>query len=189
VSVAPPEPVADLVVACLEYVRRSTQFELDFSPDTLPVLDHYLSTVRDTLVDRPELGPLVAHAAGAYFGEVVRARIPGFWRLPTANVHDWQLCSQVAFLWFNPIGVGFDALHGTNEHDGPRSHLRCHPSDREFLERRLETLPPLPDDQYNLLTTRFEVLEVANEALRARLDEQGYEGVEMSEDDYTVEPS
>lgn len=188
-SIAPPEPVADLVVACLEYVRRSTQFELDFSPDTLPVLDHYLSTVRETLTDRPELGPLAAHAAGAYFGEVVRGRIPGFWRLPSANIHDWQLCSQVAFLWFNPIGVGFDALHGSNEHDGPRSHLRCHPSDREFLERRLATLPPLPEDQYNLLTTRFEVIEVATEALRARLDEQGYGGSEMSEDDYAVDAS
>jgi hypothetical protein len=189
VSVPPPEPVADLVVACLDYVRRATRFELDFSPDTLPVLDHYLATVRETLTDRPALGPLVAHAAGAYFGEVVRGRIPGFWRVPTANVHDWQLCSQVAFLWLNPIGVGFDALHASNEHDGPRSHLRCAPEDREFLERRLATLPPLPEDQYNLLTTRFEVIEVATEALRARLDEQGYDGVEMSEADYESQAS
>jgi hypothetical protein len=115
---------------------------------------------------------------------VVRAFIPGFWRVPSANIHDWELCSRVCFLRFNPIGVAYDALFGEKEHDGPRSMLRCAPEDREFLERRLATLPPVPADQYHLLTTRFEVIEVASEALRARLDEQGYEGSEFSEEDY-----
>jgi hypothetical protein len=186
-SVAPPEPVAELVTVCLEYVRRALGFELDFTSDTLPVLDHYVSTVRDARAERPELVPLVARATGAYFGEVVRAWIPGFWRLPSGNVHDWQLCSRVCFLHFNPIGVAYDALFGEAEHDGPRSMLRCAAEDREFLERRLAALPPVSADQYNLFTTRFEVVEVANEALRARLDEQGYEGTELSEEDYAQE--
>src|ERR1044071_2601851 len=104
-TVAPPEPVAELVTACLDYVRRALKFELDFTSDTLPVLDHYAATVRASRRERPELTPLVARARGAYCGEVVRAWIPGFWRVPSANVHDWQLCSRVCFLWWNPIGV------------------------------------------------------------------------------------
>jgi hypothetical protein len=186
-TISPPEPVAELVTVCLDYVRRALGFELDFTSDTLPVLDHYVSTVKDSRTERPELVPLVARATGAYFGEVVRAWIPGFWRIPSPNVVDWQLCSRVCFLHFNPIGVAYDALYGDTEHDGPRSMLRCAPEDREFLERRLAVLPPVPADQYQLFTTRFEVIEVANEALRARLDEQGYEGSELSEEDYAGE--
>jgi hypothetical protein len=187
--IAPPEPVAELVTVCLDYVRRALKFELDFTSDTLPVLDHYVATIQATKVERPELAPLVARATGAYFGEVVRAWIPGFWRVPSANVHDWQLCSRVCFLWWNPIGVAYDAIYGEAEHDGPRSMLRCANEDRAFLERRLEALPPVPAGQYHSFVTRFEVIEVANEALRARLDEQGYEGTELGDEDYAREMS
>jgi len=188
VKSAPPAPVFELASACLEYVERALGFSLDFSPDTLPVLDHYIATVRELRAERPELLPLVGRAAGAYFGEVVRVQIPAFWRVPpSANVHDFQVCCRLAFLWLNPIGVAYDALHGGTDHDGPRSMLRCAPEDREFLERRLETLPPVPEDQYYSFVTRLEVLEVAHEALRARLEEQGYGGVDLSEEDYASE--
>jgi len=186
---APPDPIPEYVTACIDYVRRALGFELDFSPETLGVLDHYVGTVRTTLVDRPELGALVARATGAYFGEVVRGMIPGFWRIPSASVHDFQLCSRVAFLWVNPVGVAYDALFGGTDHDGPRSMLRCAAEDREFLERRLATLPPVPEDQYYLFSTRIEVLEVANEALSARLEEQGYGGTELGEEDYASDMS
>jgi hypothetical protein len=183
---APPDPVPEYCAACLEYVRRALGFELDFTAETLPVLDHYVSSVRDTFAERPEIAALVARATGAYFGEVVRTVIPGFWRIPSPNVHDWQLCSRVAFLWVNPVGIAYDALHGQSEHDGPRSILRCAPEDRGFLERRLETVPPVPEDQYFLFTTRLEVLEVANEALHARLEEQGYGDSELGDEDYAT---
>jgi hypothetical protein len=184
---APPEPIPELAQACLDYVQRALGFTLDFSPETLPVLDHYVTGVRETLSERPELAPLIARATGAYFGEVVRGVIPGFWRIPSANVHDWQLCSRRSFLWVNPFGIAYDALFAGTDHDGPRSILRCAPEDREFLERRLETLPPVPEDQYFLFTTRLEVLEVASEALGARQEEQGYGGQDLTEEDYDSE--
>jgi hypothetical protein len=181
---APPDPVPEYATACLDYVRRALGFELDFTAETLPVLDHYLAGVRAEVLERPEIGGLVARAAGAYFGEVVRTVVPGFWRIPSPNVHDWQLCARLAFLWVNPIGIAFDAVYRSSEHEGPRSILRCAPEDREYLERRLATVPPVPEDQYYLLTTRLEVLEVANEALHARLEEQGYGETELGEEDY-----
>jgi len=183
---APPEPVPEYATACLEYVRRALGFDLDFTAETLPVLDHYVASVRETLASRPELGPLVAQAAGAYFGEVVRTVIPGFWRIPSANVHDWQLCFRHAYLWVNPVGIAFDALYGTVEHEGPRSLIRTTPEERPYLERRLETVPPVPEDQYFLFTTRLEVLEVAHEALHARLEEQGYGDTDLTDDDYAT---
>jgi hypothetical protein len=184
---APPEPVPELTVLCVEYVERALGFALDLTPETLPVLDHYVASVRASLGERPELLPLIARATGAYFGEVVRGVIPGFWRIPSANLHDWQLCSRRSFLWVNPFGIAYDALSAGTDHDGPRSLLRCAPEDREFLERRLATLPPVPEDQYYLFTTRLEVLEVASEALGARQEEQGYAGLDLSEEDYENE--
>jgi hypothetical protein len=152
------------------------------------VLDHYVGSVRPTLSDRPELAPLLARATGAYFGEVVRSVVPGFWRLPSASIHDYELCCRHAYLWVNPMGVAYDALFAGTEHDGPRSMLRCAPEDRAFLERRLATLPPVPESDYYLFTTRLEVLEVAHEALHARAEEQGYGESELTEDDYVNAP-
>jgi hypothetical protein len=183
-ALAPPELVAEATSACLDYVQRATGMMLDFRPETLGILDHYAATVRKELSQRPELAPLVARAMGAYFGEVLRARFPGFWRVPSANLHDWQLCFRVVFLWINPIGVGYDALYGNDDHDGPRSHLRTAAEDREFLKQRLEAIPPVPEDEYYLFTTRYDVIETSIEALGLRLEQSGYGGTEFGEEDY-----
>ncbi|HEY4156833.1 MAG TPA: hypothetical protein VGM29_02005 [Polyangiaceae bacterium] len=182
--VPPPEPIPDFVTACLEYVRRAVGVDLDFTPDTLPILDHYTALARENVREKPAMTPMLTQAVGAYFGEVVRGRFPGFWRVPSGNVHDWAICSRVVFLWFNPIGMAFDALFAGTEHEGPRSMLRVAPEDHDFLHARLAAIPPLPEDQYFLLSTRFEVIEIAVEALRARMDEGGYGDTGYSEDDY-----
>lgn len=182
----PPEPIPDYVTACLEYVRRALKVDLDFTPETLPLLDHYATLSRETIRERPELAPLIARAAGAYFGEVVRGRLGGFWRAPTINVHDWSVCSRAVFLWFNPIGSAYDAVYGSTEHDGPRSMLRVSAEDQEFLSLRLAALPPVPEEEFFSFSTRFEVLEVSIEALHARLIESGYEGTEFGPEDYEL---
>jgi len=182
-----PEPIAELVRACLEYVKRSLGTELDFTPETLPLLDHYLSEARAALASKPELAELTAHAAGAYFGEVVRRQIRGFWRAPSASLHDFQVCSSVAFVAINPFGVAYDALYGGPEHGGPRSNLRLAPEDHGYVAARLATVPEVPEDQFYLLTTRIEAIEITVEALRARLDEEGYEELEYTPEDYEAE--
>jgi hypothetical protein len=182
-----PEPIADLVRACLDYVKRSLGTDLDFTPETLPLLDHYLSEVREELSAKPELAQLTAHAAGAYFGEVLRRQMQGFWRLPSGNLHDFQVCSSVAFVSINPFGVAYDALYGTTEHDGPRSNLRLAPEDHPYIAARLATVPEVPEEQYYLLSTRIEVIEITVEALRARLEEEGYAELEYTPEDYEAE--
>jgi hypothetical protein len=180
----PPELVAEATSACLDYVLKATGVMLDFRPEALSVLDHYAATVRQDLATRPELGPLVARGMGAYFGEVLRARFTGFWRVPSENVHDWQQCFRMVFLWVNPIGVAYDAVHGNDDHDGPRSMLRTAPEDHEFLKERLAVIPPVPEDEYFLFTTRYDVIETCVEALAEHLERSGYAGTEFTEEDY-----
>ncbi|MDX2053288.1 MAG: hypothetical protein SFV15_12895 [Polyangiaceae bacterium] len=182
-----PDHVAELCGSCVQYVWRSLKVPLDFTPETLPLLDHYIAGVRGELSAKPELGPLLARVVGAYFGEVVRKAHFGMWRASAPNVHDWQLCLRSVFLWFNPIGVAYDALFNTTEHDGPRSHLRVAPEDREALDFRLSEAPPVPEAEFYLLTTRLEALEIAVEALRLRMSARGYADVEFSENDYAAE--
>lgn len=173
---------------CLEYVLRGLGFGLDFTPETLSVLDHYLADARRALDDNPALAGLVAPAAGAYFGQVLVVHANAFWNVPAANQHDWSVCFRTAFLSINPIGVGYDALYGGEAHDGPRSDLRVAASDRVYVDRRLASAPPLPENEYFLLTTRFEALEVVLDALHAKMHDEGYEGTEYTEEDYGIEP-
>jgi hypothetical protein len=184
--VVPPQ-IQELTSAGAEFVARSVGMVLDFTPESLAVLDHYARTVRDELERNAPLGAIVAPALGAYFGEVIRARLDGFWRLPSPNQHDWSVCSSLVFLAVNPIGVGYDAVYGSEDHGGPRSTLRVAPEDREYLDRRLATLPPLPEEEYFSFTTRYEVLEVASEALSAKMQEEGYGGTRFTEDDYQLD--
>jgi hypothetical protein len=184
----PPEPIADYVSACLDYVRRAIKVELDFTPETLPLLDHYATLSRETIRERPELEPLITRAAGAYFGEVVRARFGGFWKATTINVHDWAICCTAVYLWFNPIGIAYDAIFSGTEHDGPRSMLRVSPEDHEFLAQRLASVPPLPEDEYFSFSARFEAIEIAIDALYARMADRGDEGSEFTPEDYGAGP-
>jgi hypothetical protein len=182
-----PEPIGELVRACLDYVKRSLGTELDFTPETLPLLDHYLGEVRDELSAKPELAELTAHAAGAYLGEVLRRQMRGFWRAPSASLHDYQICSSVAFVSINPFGVAYDALYASTDHGGPRSNLRLAPEDHQYVAARLATVPEVPEEQFYLLTTRLEAIEITVEALRARLEEEGYSEIEYTPEDYEAE--
>jgi hypothetical protein len=182
-----PAPIVELCQACVEYVKRSVGIELDYEPETLSLVDHYAREVRSTLAGRPEVLPLVGQALGAYFGEVARRALNGFWRLPSPNYHDWQLCGAAAFVAVNPVGVGFDAVVGGEVHEGPRSALRVAPEDRDVVSARLAGLPPVAEDEYFSLCTRLEVLEIVMDALRGEAIRRGYDEVEYGPEDYDAE--
>ncbi len=105
-----PASVADAVSACQEYVKRSIGLDLDFTSDTLPLVDHYCLTASAELVAKPELLPLLGQAVGAYFGAVVARTYPSFWIAPSADAHTWRLCFTRMLLAFNPAGFAWDAL-------------------------------------------------------------------------------
>lgn len=180
----PPEEIAELCAACFRFVTDAVGVAPDFTLETLPLVDHYLSTARTAIAERPEVGPLIVRAVGAYFGEVVRCYVPSFWRLPSPDAHEWRLCGRHVFLSFSPIGAAEDALHGGTAHDGPDSQLRLAPEDRSSVAQRLENLPPVSAEEYHLLATRLEVIQIAVEELRAQMEVGGQNDTVFDPEDY-----
>jgi hypothetical protein len=189
----PPEPeaappaVAELAEACVRFVRAAVGVSLDFRPETLPVLDHYLATRRDELLAartaNPEVMGLVARSAAAYFGEVVRAHFRSFWHLPSDEPAAWELRFESVYLSVNPVAVVYDAIsHGDEE--GPIAYLELEDEDREAVAAHLCDLPPAPDEEFFSLAMRLEVLEIAVDVIKARMMAVGLGEVELSSEDY-----
>jgi hypothetical protein len=146
------------------------------------VLDHYLATRREELRTKPEAVGLVARAVGAYFGEVIRRQIRSFWRISPDDFSGWELRLEPVYLVFNPIDVAYDAItHG--DEAGPTAHLQLEDEDREVVEARLAELPGVTDEEFFLLSTRLEVLEIAIEAIKARMFGLGLGEGKFSDDD------
>lgn len=150
---APPH-VRELVEACREAVLRALAFDLDFEPETLPVLDHYLAKAdakNETIVD------LVASMAGAYFGEVVRRRADSAWHAPPGEFTSWRVEFRRCFLHFNPIGMAREAILRTDE-EGWGAAFEMDDADRAAIEASIARLPPIGRTDFYRLATRFEVL-------------------------------
>jgi hypothetical protein len=167
----PPPEVAELAASCVRFVLAKYKVPLDFTPDTLGVLDHYVREARAELVARPEGQPLLEASIGAYFGEVVRNAFESGWRIEGEHA-EWRLSMSEVYLTFNPIGMAREALI-QDDAPGWHSHLGMHASEQEDVERRLLSLPEVADDEYYALSTRFDVIELAVEALRARSRQPG----------------
>jgi hypothetical protein len=187
-SEPPDAEIGELALVCRRYVKRAIGVELDFSPETLPVLDYYVDQARRDARERPDLLGLMARVVGAYFGEVARRQFDLFWRMPSADAHTWQLCGHSVFLAISPIGVAYDALSASTEHAGPSSELRLAPDERELVEQRLASLPEVTEREYFLLATRLEVIETTVEALRAQMLQAGGGDIEFDLRDYELDP-
>jgi hypothetical protein len=176
-----------LAETCREYVRRAVGTDLDDTPETLPILDHYIAVSRDSVGERPQLLALVARAVGAYFGELVRQQMDGFWYLGSPDPEGWYVCARSVFLAINPVGAAYDALTRSSQHAGPSAQLRVRRASGSLVEQRLNALPPVAEPDYYLLSTRLEALEVAAAALAANSIAGGAERVEFGRDDYAAE--
>jgi hypothetical protein len=160
-----PPAVAELAASCMRFVFARYKVPLDFTPDTLGVLDHYVKEAQRDLEVRPEGQALVEATVGAYFGEVVRGVFPSSWRTDGTYI-EWRLSMSEVYLAFNPIGMAREALMLADA-PGWHAHLAMHAAEEEHVERRLASLPGVTDEEYYALTTRFDVIELAVEALRA----------------------
>jgi len=180
--------VAELAEACRAYVERAVGIALDYGPDTLPLLDHYVELARRDVAERPELLPLMARVVGAYFGQVACRHLGLFWHVPSADVHTWRLYGRSAYLAVNPVGVAYEALQAGSQHEGPSSQLVVAPEERAPVDRRLLALPLVSDQEYYMLATRLEVLEIAVDALRAEMLQAGTADVEFDAGDYALQP-
>jgi len=176
--------LGELVASCRQYVMAVTRVELDGTEDTLSLLDYYLKHAQESLEGRAELEQLTVQAVGAYFGEVARQALGGFWRGVGPDVHEWRVCCSGALLAFNPVGMVYDALHGGPEHAGPSGHLRVARDERALVAERLDLIPDYAEGEPYLLTTRLEILEAILETLRESARVGGYDDVVFDAADY-----
>jgi len=152
-----PLVVLDLADSCVRFVKRALRIELDYTPDTLPILDHYLREAQG--VERDEVLNLVAPAAGAYFGEVVRRALgPSRWHWVSDDFGECRVEFDRCFLSFNPIGSALEAVMGS-EAEGYGSQLELLPEDEGLVRASLDRTGEVLKDDYFRLAVRFEVLE------------------------------
>lgn len=163
-----PTAIVDLCAACVKFVERAVGVRLDYTPETLPVLDHYLAEARAAAVARPETGPLLAQAAGAYLGEVVRRRHAAWWRTEGDDPTFWRVELESVYLAFCPVLLIQDALSLPDAEGEGESRLELTEEDREAVAARLAELPQVEVEEYFAPSTRLEVIDIAVEAIRAR---------------------
>jgi hypothetical protein len=178
---APPQ-VAELAAACVRFVRARYGATLDFEPDTLSFVDHWVREARTELKERPELAELVQSAAGAYLGEVIRREFGAFW-VAEGERAEWRLLLSTVFCAFNPIGMAREALL-LDEAEGWHAHFELDPGEKDAIESRLAALPSVRSDEYFAPSTRYDVVSIVVDALRARMRGAGLEDVRFTPDDY-----
>ncbi len=178
----PPAAVAELLAACVRFVGAKYGVALDFTPDTLSVVDQYVRDAREDLKVKPEALDLLQATIGTYLGEVMRRSFGGEWFCE--GEHDgWRLDFTYVYLTFNPIGMAREALMlGTA--DGWHAHFETEEAERELLEARLKLLSEVDEEEYYAPTTRYDVVEIAVDALRAKMQEDGHGDVKFTREDY-----
>jgi hypothetical protein len=179
----------------VRFVQARYGVALDFQPHTLALVDHWVYDARTQLGARPEaadsyvaaaaFGPtadLVQTSAGAYLGEVIRRSFRGAWKA-AGEFELWRLCLSEVYCAFNPIGMVREALY-LEPSVGWHSHFELDPGEQEFVEQRFLALPQVAADEYYAPSTRFDVVELLVEALRASMQARGLADVRFSPADY-----
>ena len=152
----PPRHVSELALGCIDYVRRSLDAPLDWTPETLPFLDAWLEKARGE--SREQIVQLIAPAVGAYFGEVIRHSFRARWHAPTGTYAAWRIELEECFLYFNPIGMVVEALQ-LEDSEGLGASISLAEDLLGELHEHLERTAPVRVEDYYRLTTRFEVID------------------------------
>ena len=179
-----PDRVRDLADGCVRFVERALGVKLDYEPETLPLLDHWVAGARPQAGDKPETAAVVAHAAGAYFGEVVRRRYPSWWRAEGDDPGAFRIELEPVYLSFSPVQLVADALFHTEIESEALEQLEIDDADREAVAARLAELPPVSEEEYFSLATRLEVIDIAVDAIRARRFAEDEGDAALGPDDY-----
>ncbi len=177
-----PPAVTELAAACVRFVATRYGAMLDFTPDTLSLVDQWLREARTELAARPEAAEVVQSAAGAYLGEVMRRCFGGEW-FADGDPSGWRLYLSRVYCAYNPVGMAREALL-LETAEGWHAHFELDPGERDAVEARLAALPPAEDDEFYAPTTRFDVLSIVFEALRESLRSRGLDDVRFTAQDY-----
>lgn len=166
-----PATVAELAASCVKFVNDALGLPLDYTAETLPIVDHYVRTKAGETGD--EVRDLLTPMLGAYFGEVVQRCLPGArWHLAGTSYADYRIEFDPFFLCFNPLGVAAEVLAG-DDAEGFGAHFQLLDEERESVESALARDATVSADDYYSFTMRFEALECIVSALVALDRERG----------------
>ncbi len=152
-----PDTITALAQSCVQFVETSVGVELDYTSETLPILDHYVRSVPERPND--ELIGLLVPATGAYFGEVVRKTFEHVrWLSPEARYPEFDLQFERSFLHFNPLGIAYEAAV-QDDVASWHAHFRVHPDDRTLVREALELSAEVAPEDYYRFAVRFDVIQ------------------------------
>jgi len=160
-----PAVIVQLSEGCVHFVQKALSLPLDYTPETLPILDHY---IRERGRDgREAVSELLAPPTGAYFGEVVRRTLGQVrWHCPGDEYDRFRLEMEPFFLSFNPIGVATEVIR-QGQATGPGAFFDVLDEARDVLKETLNKHSRVPTEDYYTFTMRYEVLVQVAEVLFA----------------------
>jgi hypothetical protein len=166
-----PKDVEELAEACVTYVERETKVRLDYTPETLPLVDHWLRERKLQVgAEKDEIVALVAAPVGAYLGEVLRRRYALQWFAPPGEYRRWRVEFEHVFLSTNPIGAAVEAIL-EQEAEGWGAELRMRPEDEPIARAALDKVGEMDVEEYFAPSTRVEAIEIVVDTLLPRAEE------------------
>ena len=175
---SPDQPLSphlvELAESCVDFVQRALSLPLDYTQDTLPILDHYLKTARAEAKDPALLAPLVA-ASGAYFGVLLCRQFGDARFVGEGDAYEhYRVEFRNIFLHINPLGVAQEVLTMADA-PGWHAHLATLPDQHRVIEQTLTQGLEVSEEDYYSFCVRYEMVDHVVAVLRA-LEEQRREG-------------
>ena len=158
-----PSAILPLAQQCVAHVEDSVGIALDYTIQTLPILDHYCRSERASS-PWPQGSQKLAQEAGAYFGEVLRRLFPCRWHIAEDALHEWRLEFEDCLLCFNPLGMVLELLL-EGEALGWNAGFTTDPAATAPLGEYLAGLPGVCEDDFFALTVRQETLDIVHDFL------------------------
>lgn len=177
-----PENILELAAACDRFVQSKYGVPLDFTGDTLSLVDQYVREVRESVKKDAAAFDLVAFAVGGYLGETMRRTFGGEWFVE-GEPRQYRLYFTRVKLSTNPMGLAREALLAAEDEDFPSSFV-VDPLYRAFVEERLKDVQPVSEDEYFLPSTRFDTAAFIVELLHAKMALEGQTRQRFSRVDY-----
>lgn len=162
-----PEKVREFAEALVRAVDEALGMKLDYTPETLPFLDHYMNHCRQTMGgrdDRMKFLRLVAPMVGCYFGEVVRRNHEARWIMPQEDITTWRVEFSRCFLFFNPLGMAVESFL-ERETEGVPGAFQVSRERRKAVKEVLDNQPSVLERDFYSLTVRWEILDLISSHL------------------------
>jgi hypothetical protein len=172
----PDQAIADLCDGCVRFVEHAVGLKLDYSPETLPFLDHFLR-LRLQSESEEESAPtieLIAATLGAYFGEVVRRKLGhARWTGDSTDPRSLRRELEPFFLAISPGVIAAEVIAPGDETRELPAAFEVVVEARPAVQAALERQGEVELDDYYSFSLRYEALELIANVLAGLEEARG----------------